>query len=106
MKVTINDGTRFNFLYHGNSIAEYDMNFNTLNDAFYENVDAGSRSIVLELLIDRTSVEIFADGGAFAVVSSLKEAKTNDGLAFLENTNIEIHALEVHQLKSIWENAE
>ena len=106
MKVTINDGTRFNFLYHGNSIVEYDMNFNTLNDAFYENGDAGSRSIGLEILIDRTSVEIFADGGAFTVVSSIKEAKTNGGLAFLENKNIKIHSLEVHQLNSIWENAE
>ncbi len=103
MKVTINDGTRFNFMYQGNSIASYDMNFNTLNDAFYEGIEAGNRSIELELLIDRTSVEIFADGGAFTVVKSLEVAKNDKSLEFLENKNVQINTLEVHQLKSIWE---
>ncbi len=103
MKVKIIDGTSFNFLFNGNGIAKYDMNFNLLNGAFYENYDTDTGEITLELIIDRTSVEIFADNGAFTVVESLPKAKNNKGLYFgPERALIEITHLEVHELKSIW----
>jgi sucrose-6-phosphate hydrolase SacC (GH32 family) len=104
MKVKILDGTQFQFHVNGNSIVKYDMNFNLLNGAFYPNQQAESAGIELEMLIDRTSVEIFADKGAFTVVESLPEAKNDRGLEFGPgNAAIEIPFLEVHELKSIWE---
>ena len=103
MKVKIVDGTQFQFHLNGHSILKYDMNFNLLNGAFYQNQHADSGGIELEILIDRTSVEIFADHGAFTVVESLPAAKNNRGLEFGPGRAlIEIPFLEVYELKSIW----
>ena len=104
MKVKIVDGTQFQFHYNGHSIAKYDMNFNLLNGAFYQSQHAEIGAIELEMLIDRTSVEIFADQGAFTVIESLPIAKNNRGLEFGPGRAlIEIPYFEVHELKSIWQ---
>ncbi|MDH3649493.1 MAG: GH32 C-terminal domain-containing protein, partial [Saprospiraceae bacterium] len=103
MKVRILDGTQFQFHYNGNSIAKYDMNYNLLNGAFYQSINAQDGSIELELLVDKTSVEIFADGGAFTVVEELPDAENDRGLEFGPAWSpIEVTYLEVHELKSIW----
>lgn len=101
MKVKIVDGTQFQLYFNGHSVAKYDMNFNLY---FYQNQHAESGAIELEIWIDRTSVEIFADKGAFTVVESLPAAKNNRGLEYGPVRGvIEILYLEVHKLKSIWE---
>lgn len=103
MKVTIVDGTQFQFHFNGNSVAKYDMNYNLLNGVFYEGLNVTSGGIELEMLIDKTSVEIFADGGVFTVVEELPAPENQRGLEFGPGWSpLEISFLEVHELKSIW----
>jgi len=100
MKVQSIEGTNFEFRFNGNTMAKYDNNHNTLNGFFFENENKESD---LELLIDRTSVEIFAQGGAFTMVEALPDAINNRGLEFAPGfSSIKILQLEVHELKSIW----
>lgn len=108
MEVEILNGTGFQFHYHGNPLVTYDMNRNLFNESFYPGDKSGLTKTV-ELLVDRTSVEIFVDKGGFTIVSPLETAKNNDGLEFYQGRSnltepIKVHHLEVYELKSIWNN--
>lgn len=103
MKVRIVDGTSFQFSLNGNRLVHYDMNGNKINGAFYPSDNTESGGIELEFIIDKTSLEIFVDKGAFTVVEPLPNAKNQAGLQFDTGWNpIEIKYLEVHELSSIW----
>ena len=104
MTVEILDGTEFSYHYNGNPLVKYDMNYNLLNEVFYSG-DENPLDIELELIVDRTSVEIYADGGAFTIVSQLEESKDDSGFLFKTGGDrpIKVHSLEVHQMNSIWE---
>lgn len=103
MKIKIVDGTDFSFKYQGNSILNYDMNKNNLNGHFYGGDKIEELTFYYEILVDRTSVEIFADHGKFSVVDPLKEAKSKNGFEFELNwPTIEIEELEVNTVESIW----
>nr|WP_324292893.1 GH32 C-terminal domain-containing protein [uncultured Carboxylicivirga sp.] len=57
-----------------------------------------------EILVDRTSVEVFADHGKFSIISPLEKSKSNQGLEFKNYWGqIEIEELNVSELNSIWE---
>jgi sucrose-6-phosphate hydrolase SacC (GH32 family) len=87
----------------GNSIANYNFNHNLLNGTFYGGDQIENMTISLELLIDRTSVEIFADNGRFSIIEALPEQKNDNGFEFeTERSDINILNLEVHELKTIW----
>ena len=74
-----------------------------LNGTFYGGDHIENLMVSLELLIDRTSLEIFADHGRFSIIQPLPEPKNNNGFAFeTAGSEIKIHYLEVHELKSIW----
>ncbi|MFV0591729.1 MAG: 2,6-beta-D-fructofuranosidase [Draconibacterium sp.] len=103
MKVKLLDGTSLGLKYNGNSILHYDMNGNNLNDVFYGGNQLEDLTFYYEILIDRTSVEIFADHGKFSLIAQLREAKNTNGFEFEDWSNIKIEALEVHELKSIWD---
>lgn len=103
MKIKLIDGTDFSLKYKGNSILNYDMNRNNLNGHFYGGDKIEELTFYYEILIDRTSVEIFTDHGKFSVIDPLKEAKNKNGFEFELNwPTIEIQELEVNTLKSIW----
>jgi fructan beta-fructosidase len=59
--------------------------------------------ITLEILVDRTSIEIFADDGRvyMPIGVHLVDKPTTLGL-FTEEGNLDIEELQVHALKSIW----
>ena len=96
MKIKIIDGTSFQFLWNGNSLVNYDMNTNKINNHFYPSDNTETGGIELALIIDKTSLEIFVDKGAFTVVESLPDAKNQAGLQFDARWNpIEIKYLEV-----------
>ena len=104
MKVKLLDGTEFRFKYNGNPLVHYDMNWNNLNGAFYGGDQIDNFTFYYEILVDRTSVEVFADHGKFSLISQLEGAKNKNGFEFEENWgSIRIEELEVHELKSIWE---
>ncbi|MBO5779809.1 MAG: DUF4980 domain-containing protein [Muribaculaceae bacterium] len=85
----------------GQNLVDYDMNRNTVNGTFYSPEDMTSMELTMDIIVDRTSVEVFVDNGAFAYVME-RHANRNGGYGFWGN-NITVKNLEVYTLKSIWE---
>ena len=87
---------------YGQSLLRYDLNFNLVNGVFYSPEDPTSMDISADVILDRTSVEVFIDNGAYSY-SMLRKADPNnqEGFRFFGN-NIEVRELEVFTMKSIW----
>jgi fructan beta-fructosidase len=86
-------------MYNGNEL----LNFST-NDLLKElpASDGGKGLYDVEILIDRTSAEIFLNKGERYIIKALK-AKNNNGLEFLSEKYAPLlQQLEVDELKSIW----
>ena len=47
-------------------IINYDLNFNRINDNFYTPPSMTSTELTADIFLDRTSIEVFIDGGAFS----------------------------------------
>ncbi|GHV21799.1 2,6-beta-D-fructofuranosidase [Bacteroidia bacterium] len=87
----------------GQQFINYDMNFNQINNVFYSPQDMTGMEISADILIDKTSIEIFIDGGAYSYSMERKPHTNNkEGFHFWGN-NIEIKNLEVFLMESIWE---
>jgi len=86
----------------GQQILKYDMNFNQINDLFYSPENRTSMEISADIIVDRTSVEVFIDDGAFSYAIERKPAATNkEGFRFF-GRNVEIKSLKACPMKSIW----
>lgn len=85
----------------GQNIVDYDMNRNTINGTFYSPEEIGSMELKMTLLIDRTSVEVYIDDGAYSYVME-RIPHNSSGFNFWGN-NIMVKELEVSTLRSIWE---
>lgn len=85
----------------GQNIVDYDMNRNTINGTFYSPDEIGSMELKMTLLIDRTSVEVYIDDGAYSYVME-RIPHNSSGFNFWGN-NIMVKELEVSTLRSIWE---
>lgn len=93
-------GAGFNLF--GQRIVDYDLNSNTVNGTFYSPEDGTSMEISADIYIDRTSIEVFIDGGAFSYSMERKPDSNNkEGFHFWGN-NIEVKNLEVFSVQSIW----
>lgn len=104
LKIKLLDGTDFRLNYKGNELLHYDMNWNNLNGQFYGGDQIETLTFYYEILVDKTSVEIFADHGKFSLIAPLKEAVNNNGFEFEKNWGkIMVEKLEVHELKSVWQ---
>jgi fructan beta-fructosidase len=89
---------------YGQPLLKYDMNFNQINGLFYSPEDRTSMEISADIIIDKTSVEVFIDGGAFSYAFERKAVAGNkDGFKFF-GKNIEVKSLKVYPMKSIWGN--
>ena len=66
----------------------YDMNSNTLNGRFYSPQDPTSMELSADIYIDRTSIEVFIDGGLYSYS--------------MERNRIEVKDLQVFSVESIW----
>jgi len=62
-----------------------------------------SMEISADIFIDKTSVEVFIDNGAYSYSFERKINDQNKGFNFWGN-NIQIKNIEVFRLKSIWFN--
>jgi fructan beta-fructosidase len=61
-----------------------------------------SMEISADIIIDKTSVEVFVDGGAFSYAIERKsDPGNNDGFKFFGN-RIEVKSLKVYPMRSIW----
>ncbi|MCC8142654.1 MAG: glycoside hydrolase family 32 protein, partial [Tannerellaceae bacterium] len=88
---------------NGQNLLDYDTNFTLINGVFYSPEDPTSMEITADIIIDRTAIEVFIDGGAysFSMPRDFHPEKKN-GFHFWGN-NIEVKDLQVSTLKSIWE---
>lgn len=86
----------------GQRILDYDLNANLLNGVFYSPEDMTSMELAADIYVDRTSIEVFIDGGAYSYSLERKPVSTNkEGLQFWGN-RIDIRELELYTAKSIW----
>lgn len=103
MNVEFKEGKNYRLNYNGNTILDYNFSENKLNGNFF---DSDSNTIMMEfdLLIDKTSVEIFVDKGRFTHFAKLPKAKDQSGFQFSmpDWMELKIHKLEIHELNSIW----
>lgn len=87
----------------GQRIVDYDLNSNTLGGRFYSPQDPTSMELTADIYIDRTSVEVFVDGGLYSYsLPRSPQAGNGDGFRFRGN-RIEVRELEVYAVRSIWE---
>ena len=101
-KLKLSHATSAGLNLFGQRILDYDMNYNLVNGVFYSPEDMTSMEISADIYIDRTSIEVFIDGGAYSYsVERKPDAKNTEGLHFWGN-NIEVKDLEVYTVKSIW----
>ncbi|MFD0792000.1 DUF4980 domain-containing protein [Mucilaginibacter litoreus] len=101
--VKLSHATSAGLNFFGQHIIDYDMNSNLINGVFYSPEDMTSMQLTADIYIDRTSIEVFIDNGAYSYSISRKaEPNNNVGFNFWGN-NIEVKNLEVFNVKSIWE---
>ena len=104
IKTTINlsHATSAGLNLFGQGIIDYDLNFNLLNGRFYSPQDPTSMKLTADIYIDKTSIEVFIDGGAYSYSMERKPASNNtEGFRFWGN-KITVEKLEVYAVKSIW----
>lgn len=100
--IKLSHATDARFYLFGQPIVDYDMNWTTINGVFYSPDDRGSMELTADIYIDRTSIEVFIDGGAYSYsMERSPDANNKQGYRFQGN-NIEIKNLEVFSAKSIW----
>lgn len=101
--IQLSHATGAGFNLFGQRILDYDLNFNLLNGMFYSPQDPRSMELSADIYIDRTSIEVFIDGGAYSYSMGRKPDSNNkEGFHFWGN-NITVENLEVYSVKSIWE---
>lgn len=100
--IKLSHATGAGFNLFAQRVLDYDMNFNTINGVFYSPEEIGSMEITADIYVDRTSIEVFIDGGKYSYSMERKPNPDNkEGLHFWGN-NIEVKNLEVYTAKSIW----
>jgi fructan beta-fructosidase len=64
----------------------------------------GSNEIIYEIIIDRTSIEVFVDNGRLTMILPRTQTKDRGPLSFSpDDERINIKSLEVFEMKSIWD---
>ncbi len=98
----LSHATDAGFNLYGQQLMKYDINFNRVNDVFYSPEDMTSMEITADVIIDKTTVEVFIDNGAYSYCIERKPyANNREGYHFWGH-NIEIKDLKVYSMNSIW----
>lgn len=84
-------------------LVDYDMNGTRLNGYFYSPQDPTSMELTTDIWIDRTSAEVFVDGGVFSY-SMPRDILANPAPFSIRGNNLKIKELEIYTIPSIWEN--
>jgi len=110
-KVEMTKGFYFDIFCHGVNILAYDGNACCINytDTLiytgrmqYSCEIPGVRKFDIEMIIDRTTAEVYLDHGRMQVITGLTKAKNRNSLKFPDSESFQVHELDVHTLKSIW----
>jgi len=100
--IKLSHATGAGFNLFGQQLLSYDMNHNTVNGVFYSPEDMTSMEISADVIIDKTSIEVFIDNGAYSYSMERKaDARNREGFHFWGN-NIEVKNLKVYSMSSIW----
>lgn len=86
----------------GQRIIAYDLNANTLNGRFYAPEQPTDMRLRADVYIDRTSVEVFIDGGRYSYSLERRAEPGNDEGFRFHGNRIRIVELEVFSVDSIW----
>lgn len=98
----LSHATDAGFNLFGQRMIGYDMNSNTLNGRFYSPQDPTSMELTADIYIDRTTIEVFIDGGLYSYSMERRpDANNKEGFHFWGN-RIEVKNLEVFSVESIW----
>ncbi|MDR0744219.1 MAG: 2,6-beta-D-fructofuranosidase [Tannerella sp.] len=100
--IKLSHATDAGFNLYGQQLMKYDMNVNQVNGVFYSPEDRTSMEISADVIIDKTSVEVFIDGGAYSYSMERRaDGNNREGFHFWGNS-IEIKELKVYSMNSIW----
>lgn len=100
--IKLSHATSAGFNLYGQRILDYDMNYNTINGMFYSPEDMTSMEISMDIIIDKSVIEVFIDGGAYSYSMERRPDPNNrEGHHFWGN-NIEVKSLKLYEMKSIW----
>ena len=91
-------------LFVGGQEVRYDPSSRTLHClGCSAPLDAENGKITLHLLVDRTSIEVFANGGLISLSSCFVPVPGKSGLAFFaEDSAATVISLEIYELHSAW----
>ena len=106
-KFEIDNGRIFGLNINGYRI-NYQVNTNKLNDTF---LPLHNRQLELEVIVDKTIIEVYGDGGLIYWFANYNEGDLDDfNLSLTQGKNglnpnpkTLVKSLEIHELKSIWE---
>jgi fructan beta-fructosidase len=99
-EVEIEHGLVFEISFRGNSILNFDGNFNRFNGVPYIGEVPGYLRFNIELIIDKTSFEAYIGNGRLFIPEGLKDDKSDEGLSF--KGNVRIHYLQLYEMNPIW----
>jgi sucrose-6-phosphate hydrolase SacC (GH32 family) len=100
-RLSLSYATSAGLRLNGQNIVDYDTNQNTLNGQFFSPLTPGSLDLDLEVYIDRTSVEVFVDGGLYSYSFERHLSDNHDGLQFWGRETT-VHNLQVDTVDCIW----
>ena len=85
----------------GQRIVDYDLNHNLLGGRFYSSQDPTTMNLDVDIYIDRTSVEVFVDGGLYSYSMERRPNETRSGFRFTRD-DITVSRLHVDTVDSVW----
>ncbi|MFZ1235939.1 MAG: 2,6-beta-D-fructofuranosidase [Prevotella sp.] len=88
--------------YQGQRLIDYDMNGNRLHGEFYVPNQPGSLELTADVFVDKGSVEVYIDGGAFSYAFKRDEKSQNKEGYMLYGNQLRIKNLEIFKANSIW----
>ncbi len=100
MDIEIDKGLGLELFYKGNPILYYDGIFTKFNGVPYDSEKPAAFRFQIEMILDRTTVEGYVDGGKLFVAEALRPAKSTSGLEL--RGDLKIHRLDLYELGSIW----
>ena len=100
--IKLSHATSAGIRYNGQNLLDYDMNGNKVNGTFYSPQDPTSMELTVDLIVDRTAVDLFVDNGAYAHYMQ-RTPHNAEGYLFWGN-NIEVKWLKATPMKSVWNN--
>jgi fructan beta-fructosidase len=101
-RIRLSHATSAGISLNGQNILDYDMNFNTVNRMFYSPEDMTSMELSALIIIDKTSVEVFIDNGAYSYAMQRESKKDNRSGIVIWGNNPQVISLEVCSMKSIF----